>query len=315
MRLDLVPERHRGHQVIALDESADASIRELLRPLVLDFHPQRFLERHRVGEVKPINRPAVPGRIALPQRHAVKRAVMRAKPPAVAEVILRAGAPQARFGFAVNKEEIIPLPVPPGGHILHALHGAHVMPPPLEIGQQVVAPHHARMLLPVHRVEISRVPRQRLVLLPVQVIVKRVAPPVAFIGDRNARRLAERHRPITVPPAAIRRHLDRQRHKGFIQPVADAEEIANRALDARVLLAVPIHPQRQQPRVERRRMGDGVPKMRDHARPFQVGQHQRPPRLDRPRIRIPVMPVRVRGRFAHGLEVFELFQPRHRAAE
>ena len=63
--------------------------------------------------------------------------------------------------------------------------------------------------------------------------------------------------------------------------MADAEEIADRALDARMLFAVPIHPQRQQPRVVRRRVRDREPDMHDHAGASQFGQRQRAARGDR----------------------------------
>jgi len=54
----------------------------------------------------------------------------------------------------------------------------------------------------------------------------------------------------------------------------DAEEVAHRALDARLRLTVPINSQREQSRVERHFMRNGKPDVRDDARPTQLGQRR-----------------------------------------
>src|ERR1022692_694410 len=149
--------------------------------------------------------------ITFPEWSAVKRAVLLAETPAVAKIILRSRSPQARLLFAVDKEQVIAFTVPPGGREINALHGAHVMPPPLNVGDQIIPPHDTGELLPVHRVEISAILRQRRQLLPVDVIVECITWLVAFIAHDDAGRFFERHRPIAVPAAAVRTDADRQR--------------------------------------------------------------------------------------------------------
>ena len=178
----------------------------------------------------------------------------------------------------------------------------------LDVGQQVVAAHHAGIFLAVHGVEVGGVLGQRLVLLPVDVVVEGVAALVALVGDGDAGRLAEGHRPVAVPAAAVGGDADGQRDEGLVHAVADAEEIADGALDAGMLLAVPVDAQRQQARVEGRLVGDGVPDVGDHARAFQLGQHERAAGLDGAGVAVAVAPVAGAGRGAHGLELFELLQ-------
>src|SRR5512143_1514128 len=76
--------------------------------------------------------------------------------------------------------------------------------------------------------------RKRRMFLPVQVIVEGIAPAVAFVGHGHAGGFAERHRPIAVPAPAVRRYPDRKGDEGLVNPMTDPEEIADRALDARV---------------------------------------------------------------------------------
>lgn len=80
---------------------------------MLNFDAERFLERHRVGQVENVRRAMVPGLVA-PKGSAVKWPVLHAETPAVAELILRARAVQPRLMLAVNEEEIVALAIPAG---------------------------------------------------------------------------------------------------------------------------------------------------------------------------------------------------------
>jgi hypothetical protein len=60
--------------------------------------------------------------------------------------------------------------------------------------------------------------------------------------DRDAGRLAERHRPVAVEaPGGV--HADRQRADPRTQAVAASEEVAERNLDGRRPFAIPVHAQ------------------------------------------------------------------------
>ena len=151
-------------------------------------------------------------------------------------------------------------------------------------------------------------------LLPVDVVVKGAAGLIALVGDRDPGRLAEGHRPVAIAPPAFRRNPNRNGHERLVHPVADAEEVADGALHARVFFPVPVHPQRQQPGIERRFVGDGAPNVSDDAGSLQLRQRERPARVNAPPVVVAVPPVRVRGGIAPGGVVFELFQARQRTA-
>jgi len=310
MRLDLVPERHGGHEIIALDEDGARAVGEYLLALMLDFDPQRLVEHHRVGQVEAVGGAAVAGFAAFPQRRAIEGAILLAEAPAVAEVILRARPAQAGLGLAVNEEEVVPLAIPGGGHGVHALDRADVMAAARDVRQQVIASHHAGMLLAVAGMEIRGVVRQRGMFLPVNVVVNGGARDLAFVGDGDAGGLAEGHGPVAVAPAALGRNANREGDKRFVHPVADTEEVAHRAFDARVFLAVPVNPQRQQAGIVRRPVGDGEPDVGDEPRPLQFRQRQRRADGNAPPVVVAVAPVGVGRGNAPGAKVFEPLQPR-----
>ena len=68
----------------------------------------------------------------------------------------------------------------------------------------------------------------------------------SLVLDLEARAVGERHREPAVHAAPVLgTHLERQRREVAPQPEADAEEVAERHLDARMRLAVPPHAQHQ----------------------------------------------------------------------
>src|SRR5512140_2166959 len=110
------------------------------------------------------------------------------------------------------------------------------MAAPLDIGQEIVASHHARVFLTVHGMKIRRVLRQRRMLLPIQVVIESVTTTVALVGDGDAGGFPEGHGPVTVSSSAVGGDADGKGDEGEVDAVADPEKIADGALDAGVLL-------------------------------------------------------------------------------
>ena len=102
--------------------------------------------------------------------------------------------------------------------------------------------------------------------------------------------------------------------KGLVDAVADAEKIADRALDAGVLFAVPKRRDRHQPGVVGRLMGDGAPDVGDRAGAFQLGEGERAAGGDGAGIGIAVLQIGVGRRGPATIEVVQLFQARERIA-
>ena len=89
--------------------------------------------------------------------------------------------------------------------------------------------------------------------------------------------------------------------------MADAEEIPERHLDARLVHSVPVNPQHQRASGERVLRGDRVPEVRDRAWSGQIGEHQRFAFLDGARIAVAVQ-VGTGAGDAQGLSIGNLRQ-------
>src|SRR3984957_11486813 len=83
-------------------------------------------------------------------------------------------------------------------------------------------------------------------LLPINVVVKHSDRTLAFVGDGDAARFAERHCPIAVARAAKRTVADRQRLDVALVSMSDSEEISERHVDAGSLFTVVIYAQTDQ---------------------------------------------------------------------
>ena len=117
-------------------------------------------------------------------------------------------------------------------------------------------------------------------LLPVEVVVERRHRHLALVAHPDLRRLAERHREERVE-RLLRAHRQRLRlpHEVLAEP--EPEEVADRRLDAGVLLAVPEDAQHQLLEVVALGRGDGEPHVGDHARSLELGERARLSRRER----------------------------------
>ena len=90
--------------------------------------------------------------------------------------------------------------------------------------------------------KIRRIRGQRVLLDPVDVIVKQADRLIALIDDLDPRRLAEWHPPVTVIGIAI---LDDDRQADDLSALAEAigEKIADGCLDSGPITAIPVDPQ------------------------------------------------------------------------
>ena len=107
----------------------------------------------------------------------------------------------------------------------------------------------------------------------VDVEIKTIYLPVAFIGNRHHSMLFEGHRPVTVQgiPGA---HHHRRALELHILPVPLGEKVADRALDRWTGRVVPSHPQHQFPQVFWGRGSDGKPDVRDPAAALDIHQRE-----------------------------------------
>jgi hypothetical protein len=108
---------------------------------------------------------------------------------------------------------------------------------------------------------------------------------LAFVGQGDACGAGKRHGDVAVPRrpgggriGQVARPLVDAHHRR-VEPLAEAEafgeEIADRRLDARLLLPVPINPQNVELQVVRLVTGDVVAEVDDAARPLDIGQDAR----------------------------------------
>ena len=115
----------------------------------------------------------------------------------------------------------------------------------------------------------------------------------ALVGHRQAGPLGKRHRPVAVQGLHA---ADGDRCALVLHVAAEpqAEEVAQRALDCRLVRAVPVHPQHQLAEVIAGLAVDGEPHVRDPAVPFDAAQFQRRPRGDVPEVGVPELGIGAR---------------------
>ena len=149
----------------------------------------------------------------------------------------------------------------------------------LLVGQSVLV-GSLRAILPVLRVEAAEAFFQRIVQLEVDIVVEQQIV-LGLVGDRELHVAGERHREIAVEGLAVLgARLHRQAREIAGAGVAHAEEIADRGLDARMLLAVPIGAQHDLAQETFALAGERRPDMRDDASAFMLGDNDRLARLD-----------------------------------
>ena len=258
--------------------------------------------------MEPVGGAAITRFIALPKRCAVKGAALLTESPGIAEIVFGAGAAEARFGFAVDKEEIITLAIPAGRGVVNALHGADVMALAFNVGEQVVLAHYAGVFLAVHGVEIGGVFGQVGMLLPIDIVIEGAAFFVALVSDGDAGGFAEGHGPIAVAGPAFRGDAYGQGSEFLIDTVADAKKITNRRFDAGMLFAVPVDTQGEQAGIEGRIVGDGAPDVGDQAGAIKLGDGQSVSRGDGSGVAVAGAPILVRGGGAHRLKRFQALE-------
>ena len=272
----LVPERHAAEQIGPLLRRRPHRAVGVVRPAhVLEIETQRPRERDRVGDVPAVRRHPRAEVGSLRNRHPGIRALRHPQAPGIVEVVLGARALDPRGLLAVHVDPLVPLAEPARLVLDDAQHGADVVPASLR-GEHLVGPAGpGRQRLPVARVEIGGAGRQRRELRPVHVVVQVRHPAAALVGDRDAARPRERHRPVAVAGAAARTVADQQRVDRALEAVAHRERVAERGVDTRFRAAVVVHaqPQQARPPVLVRRHRD--PHVGDDAGSLQVGEHDR----------------------------------------
>ncbi len=207
---------------------------------VLDREADCLRERDRVLDV-----PAVRGdaraRLVLDDHAVVGGRVHAAvKVPARREVVLGARALDVRRGRAVDVDHFVPLKEVQrlAGH---EESGADVVPRTLSLEDRVVASRRRRVFAAELRMEGARVGRHGIQRRVVDVVVEGVNRPARPVCQRPPRGSVEGHRPVAVVPA--RGFVEGHRDEVLLLAESDAEKCADRALDARILLAVPVHAQ------------------------------------------------------------------------
>src|SRR5438874_2664091 len=97
---------------------------------------------------------------------------------------------------------------------------------------------------------------------------------MAFVGDGDAARLSVRHGPIAVARAAVRTVADHVGVEIALGAVADAEEIAQRGIDARSLAAIVVDAQAQKAGPGELAVGYRKPDVSDHAGALEIGHDE-----------------------------------------
>ena len=261
---------------------------------VLDRHLDGSFERDGIGDVEAIDRGLGPGlEVLFLDGTPVKEAPALAHAPGVREIVLGARAVEGRHRLAVHADHVVAFAPPAHGPLENAQVAADVVAGPLRFEEKIIPPAVGRELLPVLGVEGGRVGGEIGELAVVDVVVEGIDGPRALVPGRDAAGAAEGHIPVAVPGPALRRAGDRQGGEIPVQSVADAEEVADRRLDRRGPLAVPIDAEDDLPAVERFRR-DRRPDVMDGRGPFDLGQDRGLPGLDDDRIAVPTAPVKGR---------------------
>ncbi len=286
---------------------------------VLDAHPDRLLEDHRIGEVVAVDGdPLVVAhvRAGMVAHPAVGKGVLDLHAPGVREVILTPGAVHiGRPLLAVDHDHIVAFAPPAAVEVMHAQVAADVVPAALRLQDQVVVlvgevhlwvgalvgRRRAGVAAPPVGVEAALVDRGGIEHVVVHVEVPRPHRHLPLVRHGDAGLGGERHwevavhRRVAVLPR-VGRHRQHRAGEGGDLRVPDAEEVADGCLDARVLLPIPVHAQHALAQVKRVLTGDGEPDVADDACAGDVGQRLRLSRSNRPGIG--VAPSRVPARHA-----------------
>ena len=186
--------------------------------------------------------------------------------PRRVEVVLGPGAVERRRpALAVDEEHVVALAVPHRARAVDVVVDAHVVALALDVGDQVVAvagrvlplrAEHRPLVLALGRrlgervvvagVEAPEVRGQARHLLVVDVVVEGVHLLGRVVLDLDARPARERHREVADHRAPLARPRGERQHRERVALVpALPEEVADRGLDARARLAVPVHAQDQ----------------------------------------------------------------------
>ena len=186
--------------------------------------------------------------------------------------------------LAVDEEHVVALAVPHDRRVVDVVVDAHVVALARDVGEEVVAlagrvlrlrPEHRPLVLAVRGgfgqavvvpgVEAAQVGGKRGELGVVDVVVEGVDRLLGVVLDLDARALREGHREVAHHRAALARARgERQRDERVALVPALTEEVADRRLDGRRRLAVPVHPQDDVVAAQgRRRRRDRHPHVRD----------------------------------------------------
>ncbi len=243
----LVPEGDRGAEVRPVLEvvgrlRARRGIDDQGVAPALDVDPQGLREGDRRLGVPAVGREAAVLGVRLLDRHARVGVGEEPEVPGVVEVVLGSRPHDRRLLLAIDVEAVVGFPEPAPEARLQREHRADVVPGALAIEDDVRREGLGGELLAVARVEVAHAGRRRGKLHPVELPVDAQVV-LALVGDLDARALPERHAPVAVERAAVRRHLDGQRVELGAHAVPRREEVADGRLDRRDGRAVPVHAQ------------------------------------------------------------------------
>src|SRR5262249_11372413 len=139
----LVPKGDAVEQVGSLKKKAFKILRAV--SLVFDGEFEGFGKRDRVRNVPTVADAAVARVIALPTGLAEPVSGARAESPGIIEIILTAGALEARDRFTVDVKEVVALAPPAILSDGYRHHGADVRATPFQVRNEIVAPGNGRV--------------------------------------------------------------------------------------------------------------------------------------------------------------------------
>ena len=196
----------------------------------LDLDFQRPLEGHRIVDVPTVGGDPSLFALRLADRRAHSQVAREPQIPRVIEVVFRPRAHQRRLLLAIHVESIIRLAKPAPDRVLRREDRPHVLSLALAVEDGVDGERLRRILLPVSRVEVQRVLRERLQLQPLALEVDG-HPLGALVVHLDAAVLAEGHSPVAVQRAPVAADLDGERGDIRLHPVPGGEEVADGALN------------------------------------------------------------------------------------
>ena len=257
-----LPEGFRGAGLIPVGDTVE-KIGPLDVPAVFGFsavtfvlhrHLQRRAEVDGIEHMPAVADAAIPRAPSLPARLPEPVTGARPEAPGIVEIVLAARPLQARDLLAIDVEEIVSFAEPAILRQRHRHHRTDILSAAFDIGNEVVAPHHGGILLPI------------------------------------AGRLCERHVPVTGE-AAGRRDLNRQALDDGGPALADGEELAEGHLDARLFPVIPVDAQAQRVEFVDAARVTGEPDVVDDARPLQDRHLKHLSWRERRHIEVAVVPV------------------------